>query len=516
MPGPPRDPVRIAAHFAAIVDSSDDAIISKNLSGIIESWNKSAERIFGYTAEEAIGQSIELIIPAELRHEEKTILARLRQGQRVEHFETMRRHKDGSLLDISLTISPILDEKGKVIGASKIARDIRMQKQAQRAIAESENRLAVMLGSIGDAVLATDTQGRVTFVNPVAEKILGYTHSGLIGRQLQEIFRILNEETRQPVENPVDRVVREGCIVGLANHTVLLRPDGREVPIDDSAAPIRDADGRLVGVVLVFRDVTEKRRAARVAALLAAIVSSSDDAIISKDLSGTITSWNEGAERLFGYTAQEIIGQSIRLLIPPDRQEEEADILRRLSQGQRINHYETVRRKKNGQLFDISLTISPVRDPEGRLLGASKIARDVTEQKRTRRELYETQERLRVTLESIGDGVIATDTNGRVTFVNSVALRLTGRTKAGMINRPLAEVFTIINETTRQPVANPIEHVIREGVVVGLANHTVLLRPDGTEVPIADSAAPIMDANEHLIGVVLVFRDIVERESKKP
>jgi PAS domain S-box-containing protein len=512
MAGLPRDPVKTAAHFAAIVDSSDDAIVSKDLSGIIESWNKSAERIFGYTSEEAIGQSILLIIPPDLRHEEEAILARLRQGLRVEHFETTRRHKDGSLIDISLTISPILDEKGKVIGASKIARDIRIHKQAQRAIAESQNRLAIMLGSIGDAVLATDTQGRVTFVNPVGEKVLGYTHSELIGRQLEEVFRIVNEETRRPAENPVDRVMRDGGVVGLANHTVLLRPDGKEVPIDDSAAPIHDADGQLVGVVLVFRDVTEKRRTARIAALLSDIVSSSDDAIISKDLSGTIMSWNEAAERLFGYTAQEVIGQSVRLLIPPDRQGEEADILRRISQGQRINHYETVRRKKNGQLFDISLTISPLRDSEGRVFGASKIARDITEQKRTQRVLYETQERLRVTLESIGDGVIATDINGHVTFANSVALKLTGRTKAGVINRPLAEVFIIINETNRQPVANPIERVIREGVVVGLANHTLLLRPDGTEIPIADSAAPIMDANEHLIGVVLVFRDSVERE----
>ena len=507
MAGQHRDPVRIAAHLAAIVDSSSDAIVSKDLSGIIESWNKSAERIFGYTADEAIGQPILLIIPPHLPHEEKNILNRIREGQRVEHFETVRRHKDGSFIDISLTISPIVDETGTVIGASKIARDIRPQKLAQRAIFEAQNRLAITLGSIGDAVLATDAQSRVTFVNPVAEDILGYGHPEVIGRELEAVFRIVDEDTRRPVENPVHRVVREGCIVGLANHTILIRPDGKEVPIDDSAAPIKDADGRLIGVVLVFRDVTETHRTARMAALLSAIVSSSDDAIISKDLSGTITSWNEGAERLFGYTAQEIIGQSIRLLIPPDRQDEEADILKRLSRGQRIDHYETVRRKKNGQLCDISLTISPVRDAKGRVLGASKIARDITEQKRTQRALSEAQERWRVTLASIGDGVIATDMQGRVTFANSVAMRLTGR-KSGIIDRPLSEVFPIINETSRRPVANPIERVIREGVVVGLANHTVLLRPDGTGIPITDSAAPILDGNNRLIGVVLVFREI--------
>ena len=153
------------------------------------------------------------------------------------------------------------------------------------------------------------------------------------------------------------------------------------------------------------------------------------------------------------------------------------------------------------------MTISPVRDPEGRLLGASKIARDITEQKRTQRALSEAQERWRVTLESIGDGVIATDMQGRVTFANSVAMRLLGR-KGGITDRPLPEVFPIINETNRRPVANPIERVIREGAVVGLANHTLLLRPDGTEIPIADSAAPILDGKDRLIGVVLVFREI--------
>lgn len=274
---------------------------------------------------------------------------------------------------------------------------------------------------------------------------------------------------------------------------------------------MKDPDGRLFGAVLVIRDITQEYWTARLSALLSAIVSSSDDAIISKDLNGIITSWNEGAERIFGYSAQEAIGQSIRLLIPPDRQDEEADILRRLSRGQRIEHYETVRRKKNGQLCDIALTISPMRDREGRIFGASKIARDITDQKRAQRALFESQERWRVTLESIGDGVIATDMNGVVTFVNSVALKLTGRTSASMINRPLIDVFPIVNETSREPVTNPIERVIREGIVVGLANHTLLLRPDGTEVPIHDSAAPILDDTHRLKGVVLVFRHLEER-----
>ena len=143
-------------------------------------------------------------------------------------------------------------------------------------------------------------------------------------------------------------------LLELANHTVLLRPDGSELPIDDSAAPIKDSDGRILGVVLVFRDVSERYKAARQAALLSLIVASSDDAILSKDLTGTITSWNRGAERIFGYTAEEMVGSSILRIIPLERQAEEAAILSKLRRGERVEHYETVRRKKDGRLCDIS------------------------------------------------------------------------------------------------------------------------------------------------------------------
>jgi PAS domain S-box-containing protein len=246
------------------------------------------------------------------------------------------------------------------------------------------------------------------------------------------------------------------------------------------------------------------------AALLSSIITSCEDAIISKDLSGTITSWNAGAERIFGYTSEEVVGQSIRLLIPPDRQDEEADILSRVARGQRIEHYETVRRKKNGQLCEVALTISPLKGDGGRIIGASKIARDVTEYNRAKRALHDSQERWRITLESISDAVIVTDTKASVTFANAAAFDLLGRPKAAVMGRPLVDVFHIVNAETRKPVHSPVDRVLLEGVVVGLANHTVLLRPDGSELSIDDSAAPIRDEKGRLAGVVLVFHKIRE------
>lgn len=239
-----------SATLAAIVDSSDDAIISKDLNGFVTSWNTSAERIFGYTADEMIGLSITKLIPVDRTDEESHILPKIRMGERVEHFETRRVRKDGSLVDVSLTISPVKDEKGVIIGVSKIARDI----------------------------------------------------SNLIQ--------------------------------------------------------------------------TEKQ-----SAMLSAIVSYSDDAIISKDLNSVVTSWNNAAERIFGYTATEMIGESILRLIPADRQQEEPEIIAKLRQGQRVDHFETKRLSKFGKLIDVSLTISPVMDIAGRIIGISKIARDITDKK---------------------------------------------------------------------------------------------------------------------------------------
>ncbi|HWF06871.1 MAG TPA: PAS domain S-box protein [Bryobacteraceae bacterium] len=291
-----RQAERAALLLRAVVDSSDDAIVSKNLNGIITSWNKSAERMFGYTAEEGIGQSITMLIPPDRLGEEPEILARLARGERVDHFETVRRRKDGSLLDISLTISPVRDAaEGVIIGASKIARDI-----------------------------------------------------------------------------------------------------------------------------------SERKRVERAGLLLCAIVNSSDDAIISKDLNGIITSWNESAERMFGYTAAEAVGQSVTMLMPADRLEEEPEILARLRRGERVEHFETVRRRKDGALLDISLTISPVRNSKGVIVGASKIARDIGESKRTRAALVASEARFRQLADTMPQIVWTARPDGYIDYYNERWYEYTG------------------------------------------------------------------------------------------
>ncbi len=255
------------------------------------------------------------------------------------------------------------------------------RRRAEEALRQQSEWLRITLASIGDAVITTDAEGRVTSMNAVAQGLTGWSQTDALGHLLTDVFQIVHEETRHPVENPALRALETSTIIRLANHTVLIARTGEEHPIDDSAAPIRDESGGTIGAVLVFRDVSERKRTDLVRAHLAAIVESSEDAIVSKTLQGIILSWNKGAESLFGYTASEAIGQPITILIPPERLNEEREILARIVNGDRIEHFETVRVSKGGRRLDISLTISPIRDASGDVIGASKVARDISRRK---------------------------------------------------------------------------------------------------------------------------------------
>jgi PAS domain S-box-containing protein len=350
--------------------------------------------MFGYTAQEAVGSPISILVPPDQAAEEPKILERLARGEKVDHSLTARMRKDGKRTEVSLTISPIRDAKGRILGASTIARDITERKLALEQIHLEQGRLQATLTSIGDGVIVTDVRGYVQFLNPVAEALTGWKQEEARGKTLEAVFDIVNETSRNRVENPAARALREGIVVGLANHTILIARDGSEVAIDDSAAPIRNENGAASGVILVFRDVTAARAVENVRARLSAIIEGSDDAIIGKDLEGRITSWNKGAESIFGYSQLEAIGRPITMLIPPDRLAEETDILRRLRRGKRVSHFETVRITKSRRKVPVSLTISPIYDGEGNVVGASKIARDISDRKKAERELKEAHRQL--------------------------------------------------------------------------------------------------------------------------
>jgi PAS domain S-box-containing protein len=325
------------------------------------------------------------------------------------------------------------------------------RRRAEEAFRKQSEWLRVTLASIGDAVISTDAEGRVTFMNGMAESLLGYFQDEALGRPLQDVFHIINEQTRQPVDNPIDKVLRGGKVIGLANHTVLISKDGTERPIDDSAAPIQDDKGQVVGVVLVFHDITGRKRAEQAKAHLAAIVRSSHDAIVSKNLQGIIMSWNKGAEMLFGYTAAEAVGQPVTMLIPLEYIDEEPRILERIRRGGTVDHYETVRRRKDGTTVDISLTVSPIRDEAGNIIGASKIARDISEQKRAQEALHKSEERFAKAFDASPLALTITSLKtGRLLEVNEVFTRLSGYTRDEAVGRTTLDLGLWVRASDRE------------------------------------------------------------------
>jgi PAS domain S-box-containing protein len=302
-------------------------------------------------------------------------------------------------------------------------------RRAQVRLHERQEVFRVTLRSIGDAVITTDITGCITYINEVGEALTGWSHEEALHQPLERVFHIVNEATRQPVENPATRALRHGVVVGLANHTILIKKDGAECPIDDSAGPIRNEEGHVSGCVLIFRDVTAQRLAERdkanqlhTARLLAAIVESSNDAIVAKTLDGIIQSWNAAAEHLFGFTAEEAVGQHISIVIPPERLAEEDQIITSLRAGKRVEHYETERVRRNGERIIVSLTISPIKDDSGNVVGASKIARDITAQKRV-----ESDRQMFVTLvENSTDFIGICDLEGVPFFINRAGLEMVG------------------------------------------------------------------------------------------
>ena len=404
--------------FRLLVEQVHDyAIFMLDPQGRVATWNSGAEKIKGYTAEEIIGEHFSRFYPPDVidRGWPAEELRLASAAGRIED-EGWRVRKDGSRFWANVVITALRDDSGALRGFAKVTRDLTARRQAEentrrllqeeaaRTAAEASKRdaqqarddelrhrqqLHVTLRSIGDAVIVTDLQGHITFVNAVATALTGWDAQEAVGRPLAEVFNIVNEQTRQPVENPVTKVLRDGVVVGLANHTVLIARDGREVPIDDSGAPVRGEDGSIAGVVLVFRDVTESRRAVEARLHLAAIVESSDDAIIGESLDGKVTSWNRGAERLYGYKAEEIVGQPLGMLVPPDHPDEIPQIIERIKRGEQIEHFETERVRKDGTRVDVSLTLSPIRSADGRIIGASKIARDITARKQEDRRKNE-------------------------------------------------------------------------------------------------------------------------------
>lgn len=283
--------------------------------------------------------------------------------------------------------------------------EVHKRRSAEEQLVEIQQSLSVTLASIGAGFIATDREGRVTRMNPVAEQVTGWLHAEALQQSLWQVFHREDRPQSYLAMNPVDLMIERGITVDTVDRIMTVSRDGTRMPVELRAALTHADDGSVLGMAMVFRDMTQQVRAEAESSRLAAIVESSSDAIVGNTLLGRITSWNGAAQAMFGYSADEAIGQSVEMLMPPDRVLEEMRIVSNLVDGQPVPEFDTVRLAKDGRRLNVALTVSPIRDGEGRVIGASKIARDVTLQRRAEAALRDSEARLRFTLESsaIGD-----------------------------------------------------------------------------------------------------------------
>jgi len=371
--------------LASIVESSDDAIITKTSQGIITSWNSGAEQIYGYAAGEVLGKPISILIPPGHVDEVPGILERIKQGESIHHYETMRRRKDGRIIHVSVSISPVKDKKGNINGASTIARDI-------TAEVESRNKAEEQLRTSADRLF-----------------------------------------------------------------------------------------------------------------LLASIVEYSDDAIITKTSKGVITSWNSGAEQIYGFSAQEVIGEPISILIPPGQTDEVPALLERIARGESIHHYETVRKRKDGKLIHVSQSISPIKDQEGRIIGASTIARDVTAEVAARKQAEEklaaASQYARSLIESSLDPLVTISPDGKITDVNEATIKVTGIDRDQLIGTDFSNYFT-----EPEKAREGYQQVFAKGFVTDYA--LTIRHENGQLTDVLYNASVYKDAHDNVIGVFAAARDV--------
>jgi PAS domain S-box-containing protein len=379
----------------AAMSNMAEGLYTLDENGCLTSINPAAEAMFGWSSSEVLGKNMHEVVHH--KHIDGTpypagdcpCVQVLSGGPVVREQEDFFVRKNGSFMPVVYSASPLRRE-GKISGVVIGFRDDSAQRLVRSALQQSERQLRETLDALPVAVYTTDAQGRLTHYNPAAVEFSGGEPAlGTDGWCANWKFFRQDGSVLPREQCPMHIALRGGEIEDGVEITAE-RTDGTKRTFKLYPRPIRDGAGGMAGCVNMLVDVTGQKRAQEINSLLAAIVDSSSDAIISKTLDGVITSWNKSAERLFGYSAGEAIGQNMMMLVPPERHREEIGILERIGRGERINHFETVRRRKDGTFIEVSISVSPIKDSAGHVVGASNVSRDITERRRAEKALAET------------------------------------------------------------------------------------------------------------------------------
>jgi PAS domain S-box-containing protein len=470
--------------LASIVDSSDDAIIGKTTEGIITSWNRAAEQIYGYPASEIIGQPISRLVAPDQAGEMQEILKRIRAGGRVEHFETVRLRKDGKTIPVALTASPINDAKGRLIGVSTIARDISQRKLADEQLRIASQYARSLIEASLDPLVTISPQGKLTDVNEAAVKVTGVSKEQLVGTDFSDYFTE-PEKAREGYR----QVFALGAVT---DYPLTIRhKSGELTDVLYNASVYRDAQGNVLGVFAAARDVTEQKQAGQYARSL---IEASLDPLVTISPEGKITDVNQATIEVTGMPRQQLVGTDFSdYFTEPDKAREGYQQV--FAKGF-VTDYPLTIRHRQGRQTDVLYNASVYKDTQGRVMGVFAAARDVTVQKQA-------SEYARSLIEASLDPLVTISPEGKITDVNEATIKVTGMPRDQLVGTDFSDYFT-----EPEKAREGYRQVFALGAVT---DYPLTIRhKSGQLTDVLYNASVYRDVQGNVLGVFAAARDVTE------
>ncbi|MCE0724507.1 MULTISPECIES: PAS domain-containing sensor histidine kinase [Legionella] len=489
-----RNPTAKDIFYAAIIESSNDAIVGKDLKGTIISWNKAAENLYGYTAKEIIGLSIDYLIPTDRKYEIQQILTKIKEGKKIDHYETVRLKRDGTEIKVSISVSPIKDDSGKVIGAASIIREIPF-------VTPEQKKFELAVEAAPNGMLVIDVQGNIRLVNEQIEKMFGYTRSELLGKPIEVLVPARYRENHPQYREDFFKDPK-ARLMGAGRDLYGLRQDGTEFPVEIGLNPLQTDEGVLVFASVV--DITERKRLTQRFELA---VEASPTGMIMINRAGEIELLNSQIIKMFGYEKHELMGKKIEILVP--------ERFRAKHPEHRLVFFENPKarlmgagrdlfgQRKDGTEFPVEIGLNPLITEDGSFVLASVV--DITERKKE-------QEKFRLAIESTPAGILMVNKMGEIELANRQVLKMFKYKKEDLIGQKI-EALIPIRFRANHPKYRMAYFMKPQTRAMGTSRDLYGLRSDDTEFPVEIGLNPLK--TESGIFVLASIIDITERKNNE-